>query len=191
MPKAKTPDELSYEQAFHELEGLVASLESGDLRLEQALQTPAKIFYKYEGVSPAGSHKPNTAIAQAYYNKVEGVKRITTETGAGQWGSALALGCNFFGIELKVYMVKVSFQQKPYRRILMETWGAEVVPSPIADPDHPGSLGAAISDAVADAVSNADTFACGRTDSVASTDSNAGTVPHRAFLSRGARRVDR
>ena len=102
-------------------------------RLEKALGTPAKIYYKYEGVSPAGSHKPNTAVAQAYYNKMEGVKRITTETGAGQWGSALAMACNFFGIELKVYMVKVSYFQKPYRRSLMETWGAKVVPSPSPD----------------------------------------------------------
>src|SRR5512145_1594240 len=90
-------------------------------RLEKALGTPAKIFYKYEGVSPAGSHKPNTAIAQVYYNKKEGVKRIATETGAGQWGSALALACNFFGLEAKVYMVRISYEQKPYRRVLMET----------------------------------------------------------------------
>jgi len=102
-------------------------------RLERVLDTPAKIYYKYEGVSPAGSHKPNTAIAQAYYNKQEGVKRISTETGAGQWGSALALACNYFGLELKVYMVKVSYFQKPYRRSLIETWGAKVVPSPSMD----------------------------------------------------------
>jgi tryptophan synthase beta chain len=137
-------------------------------RLEKALGTPAKIYYKYEGVSPAGSHKPNTAIAQAYYNKKEGVKRIATETGAGQWGSALALGCNFFGLECKVYMVKVSYQQKPYRRIMMETWGAKVVPSPSQDtkggrsileqdPDSPGSLGIAISEAVEDAATRDDT----------------------------------
>jgi tryptophan synthase beta chain len=137
-------------------------------RLEKALDTPARIYYKYEGVSPAGSHKPNTAVAQAYYNKQEGVKRITTETGAGQWGSALALGCQYFGIELKVYMVRVSYGQKPYRRILMETWGAKVVPSPSQDtnagrtiaaqePDHPGSLGIAISEAVEDAATRDDT----------------------------------
>ncbi|MEE9201991.1 MAG: pyridoxal-phosphate dependent enzyme, partial [Dehalococcoidia bacterium] len=102
-------------------------------RLEKALDTPARIYYKYEGVSPAGSHKLNTAAAQAYYNKQEGVKRLATETGAGQWGSALALGCQFFGLELKVYMVKVSYHQKPYRRILMETWGAQVVASPSQD----------------------------------------------------------
>ena len=123
-------------------------------RLEKALGTPAKIFYKYEGTSPAGSHKPNTAVAQAYYNKKEGVKRIATETGAGQWGSSLALGCMIFGLELKVYMVKVSYFQKPYRRIMMETWGAQCVPSPspdtkagrdalAKDPNSPGSLGLA------------------------------------------------
>ncbi|BCX06009.1 MAG: tryptophan synthase beta chain [Candidatus Roseilinea sp.] len=134
-------------------------------RLEKALQTPAKIFYKYEGVSPAGSHKPNTAVAQAFYNKEAGTKRITTETGAGQWGSALALACQLFGIELKVYMVKVSYEQKPYRRTLMETWGAKVVPSPsedthagrailAKDPNNTGSLGIAISEAVEDAVTN-------------------------------------
>jgi tryptophan synthase beta chain len=137
-------------------------------RLEKALDTPAKIFYKYEGTSQAGSHKPNTAIAQAYYNKKEGIKRITTETGAGQWGSALAMGCAFFGIELKVYMVRISFDQKPYRRILMETWGAKCVPSPSKDtkagramlekwPDCPGSLGIAISEAVEDAMGRDDT----------------------------------
>ena len=137
-------------------------------RLEKALGTPAKIFYKYEGTSQAGSHKPNTAIAQAYYNKKEGIKRITTETGAGQWGSALAMGCAFFGIELKVYMVRISYDQKPYRRILMETWGATCVPSPSKDtnagrhmlekwPDCPGSLGLAISEAVEDAMGRDDT----------------------------------
>ena len=102
-------------------------------RLEKALDTPAKIFYKYEGTSPPGSHKPNTAVAQAYYNKKQGVKRLTTETGAGQWGSALAFGCMLFGLECKVYMVKVSYYQKPYRRVMMETWGAKVVPSPSPD----------------------------------------------------------
>ena len=137
-------------------------------RLEKALDTPAKIFYKYEGTSQAGSHKPNTAIAQAYYNKKEGVKRIATETGAGQWGSALAMGCAFFDIELKVYMVRISYDQKPYRRILMETWGAQCVPSPSQDtkagkdmlekwPDCPGSLGLAISEAVEDAMTRDDT----------------------------------
>ncbi|MBA7554532.1 Tryptophan synthase beta chain [subsurface metagenome] len=137
-------------------------------RLEKALDTPAKIFYKYEGTSQAGSHKPNTAIAQAYYNKKAGIKRITTETGAGQWGSALSMGCMFFDIELKVYMVKVSYEQKPYRRILMETWGAKCIPSPsqdtkagrdvlARDPTCTGSLGIAISEAVEDAVSRDDT----------------------------------
>lgn len=137
-------------------------------RLEKALDTPAKIFYKYEGTSQAGSHKPNTAIAQAYYNKKEGIKRITTETGAGQWGSALAMGCAFFDVELKVYMVRISYDQKPYRRILMETWGANCVPSPSRDtqagrkmleewPDCPGSLGLAISEAVEDAMGRDDT----------------------------------
>ena len=136
-------------------------------RLEKALDTPAKIFYKYEGTSQAGS-QPNTAVAQAYYNKEAGVKRIATETGAGQWGSALAMGCMFFGIELKVYMVKISYNQKPYRRILMETWGAKVVPSPSTDtkagrdmlakdPECTGSLGLAISEAVEDAAGRDDT----------------------------------
>jgi len=137
-------------------------------RLEKALDTPAKIFYKYEGTSPPGSHKPNTAVAQAYYNKKEGIKRITTETGAGQWGSALAFGGAFFDIEIKVYMVAISYKQKPYRRVMMETWGAKCVPSPSPDtkagrdmlakwPDCPGSLGLAISEAVEDAVSRDDT----------------------------------
>jgi tryptophan synthase beta chain len=137
-------------------------------RLEKALGTPAKIYYKYEGTSPAGSHKPNTSVAQAFYNKQEGVKRIATETGAGQWGSALSLACNFFGIEAKVYMVKISYQQKPYRRMLMETWGGKVTPSPSTEtaagrkilaenPDSTGSLGIAISEAVEDAASRDDT----------------------------------
>src|SRR3990172_4929325 len=137
-------------------------------RLEAALGTPAKIYYKYEGVSPAGSHKPNTAIAQAYYNKQEGVTRIATETGAGQWGCALAMACSFFGMELKVYMVNVSYQQKPYRRSMMEVWGAQVVASPsrdtnagravlAEDPQSPGSLGIAISEAVEDAATRDDT----------------------------------
>jgi tryptophan synthase beta chain len=137
-------------------------------RLEKALDTPAHIYYKYEGVSPAGSHKPNTAVAQAYYNKREKVARLSTETGAGQWGSALAQACSFFGLSCKVYMVKVSYQQKPYRRILMETFGAQVVASPSpdtqagkkvleGDPDSPGSLGIAISEAVEDAAMREDT----------------------------------
>jgi tryptophan synthase beta chain len=128
-------------------------------RLEKHLQTPARIYFKNEGVSPAGSHKPNTAVAQAYYNKQEGVKKLTTETGAGQWGSALAMGCSFFDLELQVFMVGSSFYQKPYRRVLMETWGAKVVPSPSdmtetgrkflkEDPETSGSLGMAISEAV-------------------------------------------
>jgi tryptophan synthase beta chain len=137
-------------------------------RLEKALDTPAHIYYKYEGVSPAGSHKPNTAIAQAFYNKEQGVKRLATETGAGQWGSALALAGSLFGLEVKVYMVRVSYDQKPYRRIFMETYGAQVVPSPSRDtkygqqlleedPEHPGSLGIAISEAIEDVVTSKDT----------------------------------
>jgi tryptophan synthase beta chain len=134
-------------------------------RLEKALQTPAKIFYKYEGVSPAGSHKPNTAVAQAFYNQQEGVKRLATETGAGQWGSSLAFAGQLFGIDVKIYMVRVSYDQKPYRRHMMETWGAKVVASPspdtstgrarlAQDPSCSGSLGLAISEAVEDAVTN-------------------------------------
>lgn len=134
-------------------------------RLEKALDTPAHIYFKYEGGSPAGSHKPNTAIAQAYYNAQEGVKRLTTETGAGQWGSALALAGSFFGLEVTVYMVRVSYEQKPYRRALMEAWGSTVYPSPSdrtnsgrsildRDPDSPGSLGIAISEAVEDAATS-------------------------------------
>ncbi|MGD0863500.1 MAG: TrpB-like pyridoxal phosphate-dependent enzyme [Candidatus Limnocylindrales bacterium] len=137
-------------------------------RLEKALDTPAHIYYKNEGVSPAGSHKPNTALAQAFYNKQEGVKRLATETGAGQWGSALALAGAIFGLEVKVYMVRASYDQKPYRRYMMEAYGASVVPSPsdtttygrkvLAEhPDSPGSLGIAISEAVEDAVSRDDT----------------------------------
>jgi tryptophan synthase beta chain len=125
-------------------------------RLEAALGTPARIYYKDESISPAGSHKPNTAVAQAFYNQAEGVHRLTTETGAGQWGSALAYACAQFGIDCKVYMVRASYDQKPYRKILMETWGGEVVPSPVDQPDHPGSLGLAISDAVRDAAGRAD-----------------------------------
>ena len=127
--------------------------------LEKLLDTPAKIYYKYEGVSPAGSHKPNTAVAQAYYNKAEGVKKLTTETGAGQWGSALAFACQHFGIDLEVYMVKISYEQKPYRKSMMNLWGAKVFSSPTnltesgkkvlaQDPNSPGSLGIAISEAV-------------------------------------------
>lgn len=137
-------------------------------RLEKVLNTPARIYYKYEGVSPAGSHKPNTSIPQAYYNKKAGIKRIATETGAGQWGSAMALAGSLFGIDVTVYMVKVSYNQKPYRRIAMETWGATVYPSPStvtmagkkileADPENPGSLGIAISEAVEDAATHDDT----------------------------------
>jgi tryptophan synthase beta chain len=137
-------------------------------RLEKALDTPAHIYYKYEGTSPAGSHKPNTAVAQAYYNKRAGMKRLATETGAGQWGSALALACQFFGLECTVYMVRCSYDQKPYRRMMMHTWGAEVFPSPsnhtnagravlAVTPDSPGSLGMAISEAVEDAATHDDT----------------------------------
>ncbi len=137
-------------------------------RLEAFLKTPAKIYYKYEGVSPAGSHKPNTAIPQAYYNKKAGIKRIATETGAGQWGSAMALAGTMFGLDVTVYMVKVSYNQKPYRRIAIETWGATVHASPStttnsgrkaleADPNNPGSLGLAISEAVEDAATHPDT----------------------------------
>jgi len=132
-------------------------------RLEKELQTPAHIYYKYEGVSPAGSHKPNTAVAQAYYNKLAGTKRLATETGAGQWGSSLALACKLFDIECVVYMVKVSYHQKPYRKMLMHTWGATVHSSPTrhtdvgrkildADPECPGSLGIAISEAIEDTI---------------------------------------
>ncbi len=136
--------------------------------LEKALDTPAKIYYKYEGTSPAGSHKPNTAVAQAYYNKQEGIKRITTETGAGQWGSALSFACNLFGIECEVYMVRLSYDHKPYRKVMMNTWGAKVFPSPseateagrkilAEDPNTTGSLGIAISEAVERAATNEDT----------------------------------
>ncbi len=137
-------------------------------RLEKALGSPARIYYKYEGVSPAGSHKPNTAVPQAYYNKMAGVKRLATETGAGQWGSSLAMGCSYFGLECKVFMVKVSFQQKPYRKALMQTYGAEVTASPSEEteagrailaknPNSPGSLGIAISEAVEVAAKSPDT----------------------------------
>jgi tryptophan synthase beta chain len=137
-------------------------------RLERALETPARIYYKYEGVSPAGSHKPNTAVAQAFYNKEAGTKRITTETGAGQWGSSLAFAGALFGIEVQVFMVRVSYEQKPYRRALMETYGARCVASPSTETqsgrailaqraDHPGSLGIAISEAVELAAQREDT----------------------------------
>ena len=137
-------------------------------RLEKALDTPAHIYYKYEGTSPAGSHKPNTAVPQAYYNKRAGIRRLATETGAGQWGSALSLACQFFGLECTVYMVRVSYDQKPYRRMMMHSWGAEVHASPsphtragrgvlAQSPDSPGSLGIAISEAVEDAATHTDT----------------------------------
>ena len=137
-------------------------------RLEQLLGTPAKIYFKYEGVSPAGSHKPNTAVPQAYYNKLAGTKRIASETGAGQWGSSIALACQMFGLECTIYMVKVSYGQKPYRKMMMQLWGAEVIPSPSPrtnagrgilgrEPDNQGSLGIAISEAVEDAATHDDT----------------------------------
>ena len=138
------------------------------LRLERALQTPAKIFYKNEGTSPAGSHKGNTAIAQAYYNKAFGIKRMTTETGAGQWGCAMAMSCKLMGLECKVFMVRISFDQKPFRKVMMRTWGAECVASPsketragrevlARDPNTPGSLAMAISEAIEAAVTSKDT----------------------------------
>jgi tryptophan synthase beta chain len=137
-------------------------------RLERALDTPARIYYKYEGVSPAGSHKPNTAVPQAYYNAKAGVRRLTTETGAGQWGSALAFACSMFGLDCEVWQVRASYDQKPYRRLMMQTWGATVHPSPSDitssgrkvlgdDPDSPGSLGIAISEAVEVAAGDPDT----------------------------------
>jgi tryptophan synthase beta chain len=137
-------------------------------RLEKALQTPARIYYKYEGVSPAGSHKPNTAVAQAFYNREAGIRKLTTETGAGQWGSALAFAGALFGIDVQIFMVRVSYDQKPYRRALMETYGARCIPSPSGEtqsgkaileknPSHPGSLGIAISEAVEVAAQREDT----------------------------------
>jgi pyridoxal-phosphate dependent TrpB-like enzyme len=140
-------------------------------RLEQALGTPAKIYYKYEGVSPAGSHKVNTSVPQAFFNKMVGITRLTTETGAGQWGSSMAMAGQMFGIDVRVYMVKVSYNQKPFRRSMMQTWGAEVFASPTdltnagraalaADPNNPGSLGLAISEAVEEAASRKDTNYC-------------------------------
>ncbi len=136
--------------------------------LERIIETPAKIYYKNEGVSPPGSHKPNTAIPQAYYNKVFGIKHLTTETGAGQWGSALAMACRLYGIDCRVYMVRISFDQKPFRKLMMQTWGAECIASPstrtqigrkiLAEhPDTPGSLGIAISEAIEDCVTSKDT----------------------------------
>ncbi|MEA3287614.1 MAG: TrpB-like pyridoxal phosphate-dependent enzyme [Candidatus Marinimicrobia bacterium] len=175
FPKALIEQEMSMERevAIPEpvQEGLKMWRPSPLIRatgLERALKTPAKIYFKHEGVSPAGSHKPNTAIAQAYYNKQEGVKRLSTETGAGQWGSSLALAGQMFDLEVKVYMVKISFEQKPYRRSMMKSWGAEIVPSPsndtefgrailADDPDNRGSLGIAISEAVEDAARREDT----------------------------------
>ncbi|BAL23012.1 TrpB-like pyridoxal phosphate-dependent enzyme [Azoarcus sp. KH32C] len=138
------------------------------VRLERALGTPAKIFFKYEGVSPAGSHKPNSAVPQAFYNRQAGIKRLTTETGAGQWGSSISFAGQMFGLEVRVYMVKVSYHQKPYRRLMMQTWGAEVFASPseltqtgrdalARDPENQGSLGLAISEAVEEAAGRADT----------------------------------
>ena len=138
------------------------------VRFEQALRTPAHIYYKYEGVSPAGSHKVNTSVAQAYYNKLAGTKRLATETGAGQWGASLAMACKLFGLECNIYMVKVSYQHKPYRRMLMHTWGATVHPSPseqtaygrkliAEDPHCPGSLGIAISEAIEDTTTHPNT----------------------------------
>jgi tryptophan synthase beta chain len=138
------------------------------VRLERALQTPAHIYYKYEGASPAGSHKVNTSVPQAYFNKVAGTKRLATETGAGQWGASLAMACKLFDLECNVYMVKISYQQKPYRRMLMHTWGATVHPSPsdqteygrkvlAEDPNCPGSLGMAISEAIEDTVKTPNT----------------------------------
>ena len=136
--------------------------------LEEILKCPVKIYYKNEGVSPAGSHKPNTAVAQVYYNKEFGIKKLTTETGAGQWGSALSMACAMFGLECKVFMVRISFDQKPFRKLLMQTWGGRCVPSPSMDtnigrqvlaehPDTPGSLGIAISEAIEEAVQSDDT----------------------------------
>ena len=157
------PDEVRAAYALYRPTPLIRAV-----RLEQALGTPAHLYFKYEGASPAGSHKPNTAIAQAYYNAREGVRRLVTETGAGQWGSALALAGAFFGLQVTVYMVRVSYEQKPFRRSMIETYGAEVFPSPSSrtqsgrtilaqSPDSPGSLGIAISEAVEEAAGRADT----------------------------------
>jgi len=175
FPRALIEQEMSQEREIAipgpVMEGLTMWRPSPLIRatgLEKALKTPAKIYYKYEGVSPAGSHKPNTAIPQAYYNKQEGVKRLATETGAGQWGSSLALAGQMFDLEVTVYMVKVSYTQKPYRRSMMKSWGAEIVASPSPDtefgrqvlandPDNTGSLGIAISEAIEDAAKREDT----------------------------------
>lgn len=157
------PDEVLHAYALYRPTPLYRAVE-----LEKALDTPAHIYYKFEAASPAGSHKPNTAIPQAYYNKIEGTKRITTETGAGQWGSALSMACRMFGLECVVYMVGISYDQKPYRRTLMETWGATCYRSPsertsvgrkflAENPNHPGSLGIAISEALEDAIQRDDT----------------------------------
>ncbi len=157
------PDEVRAAYALYRPTPLIRAV-----RLEQALGTPAHLYFKYEGASPAGSHKPNTAIAQAYYNAREGIRRLVTETGAGQWGSALALAGAFFGLQVTVYMVRVSYEQKPFRRSMIETYGAEVFPSPSSrtqsgrtilaqSPDSPGSLGIAISEAVEEAAGRADT----------------------------------
>ncbi len=165
-------------------------------RLEQALGTPARIYFKDESLSPAGSHKPNTAVPQAFYNKQEGIGRLTTETGAGQWGSSLAFACAQYDIECKVYMVRASAQQKPYRKMLMHTWGAEVVESPVDDPNHPGSLGLAISDAVRDAAARDDShyaLGFGAQPCVAAPDGHRarGQGAARARRRVGARRRDR
>jgi len=162
-PFIEIPDEVRHAYALYRPTPVYRAVE-----LEKALDTPAHIYYKHEYVSPAGSHKPNTAIPQAFYNKMEGTKRITTETGAGQWGSALSMACQMFGLECVVYMVGISYDQKPYRRTLMETWGATCFRSPsertnigrkflAEDPQHPGSLGIAITEALEDCVQRDDT----------------------------------
>jgi tryptophan synthase beta chain len=178
FPMALIQQEVSAEKQIeipHEVRDLLKMWRPSPLyraiHLEKLLDTPAHIYYKYEGVSPAGSHKPNTAVAQAFYNKAEGVKRIATETGAGQWGSSMCFAGALFGLEVKVYMVRVSYAQKPYRKLMMQTWGGKVVPSPSSDtaagramlakdPDCPGSLGLAISEAVEDAATRDDTKYC-------------------------------
>jgi len=162
-PKIEIPEEIQKAYQIYRPSPLIRAK-----RLEKELDTPAKIYYKYEGVSPTGSHKPNTAIAQAYYNKKEGVKKLATETGAGQWGCALSFACNLFGLECGVYMVKASYDQKPYRRVMMNVFGADCVASPsdrtesgrkilAKDPNTPGSLGMAISEAVEEAAKNDNT----------------------------------
>ena len=162
-PKIEIPEEIQKAYQIYRPSPLIRAK-----RLEKELGTPAKIYYKYEGVSPTGSHKPNTAIAQAYYNKKEGVKKLTTETGAGQWGCALSFACNLFGLECGVYMVRASYDQKPYRRVMMNVFGADCVASPsnrtesgrkilAQDPNTPGSLGMAISEAVEEAAKNENT----------------------------------